>query len=67
MDDAKRSRDSRRDDVGLGEVDVEEGVELPTLMGWAGGHDYRRGRARLMEEIAEELGPGVRRKGPQND
>ncbi len=35
-------------------LDVEDGAELPNLMGW-GGHDFQKSRADLMQEIAEQL------------
>jgi hypothetical protein len=35
--------------------DLEDGAQLPHLMGWS-MHDFQLERARQMEEIAEELG-----------
>ncbi|GEM_PF-3758551 len=36
-------------------LDAEDGVELPQLMGWSGGHDYVADRFSFMHEMAEDL------------
>ncbi len=41
-------------------LDVEDGVQLPNMMGWIGGLDFKMHRARVLEEIAAELGADVR-------
>ncbi|MGI6037362.1 MAG: hypothetical protein ACOYD6_03960 [Limnochordia bacterium] len=41
-------------------LDLEDGAQLPHIMGWS-MYDYQLGRARAMEEIAEELGADYHR------
>lgn len=57
---AKAGRDKiqgLREEDGLHRFGVEEGVVLPTLMGWGGSLDPNdTSRIRYLEEIAEELG-----------
>ncbi|MGE5553643.1 MAG: hypothetical protein ACM3XZ_06945 [Betaproteobacteria bacterium] len=50
----------------LHRVGVEDGVVLPTLMGWGGPLDPNdTSRIRYLEEIAAELGAPV--TGPENE
>ncbi len=44
------------EDCGFAPLDVEDGVQLPNMMGWIGGFDFKTHRARVLEEIAAELG-----------
>ena len=47
------------DEVGIAPLDLEDGTELPNLMGWSGMFDFVNYRARALEEIAESLGAQV--------
>ncbi|NMB24737.1 MAG: hypothetical protein GX986_04320 [Firmicutes bacterium] len=44
------------DEYGYHPLDVEDGVQLPNMMGWIGGLDFKMHRAKVLEEIAAELG-----------
>ena len=47
----------RREEDSLHRVGVEEGIVLPTLMGWGGPLDPNdTSRIRYLEELASELG-----------
>jgi hypothetical protein len=66
---AKAGRDKvqgLREEDTLHRVGVEEGVVLPTLMGWGGSLDPTdTSRLRYLEEIAEELGAPA--PGPEKE
>ncbi|MDI6870552.1 MAG: hypothetical protein QME79_04190 [Bacillota bacterium] len=66
---AKAGRDKvqglRAEDT-LHRVGVDDGVVLPTLMGWGGPLDPNdTSRVRYLEEVAEELGTPT--TGPENE
>ncbi|NLJ86900.1 MAG: hypothetical protein GX322_10765 [Firmicutes bacterium] len=44
------------DEYSYAPLDVEDGVQLPNMMGWIGGIDFKMHRAKILEEIAAELG-----------
>lgn len=44
------------EEYGYAPLDVEDGTQLPNMMGWIGGFDFKMYRARVLEEIANELG-----------
>lgn len=44
------------DEMGIAPLDLEDGTQLPNLMGWAGMFDFVNYRARALEDIAESLG-----------
>ena len=37
-------------------LDLEDGTQLPNLMGWWAMYDFQNYRARILEEIADSLG-----------
>ncbi|MGI6034530.1 MAG: hypothetical protein ACOYCE_01810 [Limnochordia bacterium] len=55
MSEQEKARKEDIQDFAMMPFDLEDGAQLPHLMGWA-MHDYQLERARRMEEIAEELG-----------
>ena len=37
------------EEYGYAPLDVEDGVQLPNMMGWIGGFDFKMHRARVLE------------------
>lgn len=46
-------------DFGVAPLDLEDAIQLPNIMGWAGSFDYLNYRAKTLEEIAKSLGEPV--------
>ena len=55
MSEKEKARKEDIRDFAVMSFDLEDGAQLPHLMGWS-MHDFQLERARRMEEIAEELG-----------
>ncbi|NLK08669.1 MAG: hypothetical protein GX316_08225 [Firmicutes bacterium] len=55
------------DEFGYHPLDLEDGVQLPNMMGWIGGLDFKMYRARVLEEIAAELGADLGDRSHRSD